>query len=410
MPTETFAYKVRDDRGSVLQGTLEADSLALVVARLREMGYTPLSIDRRSTTGLQSDVKIPWLHSRVKSEALATFTRQFATMIESGLSLLRAVSVLAGQTESAALAEVLRSVRLDIEQGSSLSNALSRHPKAFPRIYVAMVRAGEIGGGLDEVLVRLADTLEKQVALQRKVKSAMAYPVGVLCLVGVILVAMLLFIVPQFKNMYASLGGKLPLPTQILIKVSAAGFYLVPIGMVLLAASIYGLRRWINTEAGRKTWDAFKLRVPLFGKLVHKTALARMGRTLSALARSGVPLLEALEVTKETCGNAVLADALADVQEGVRRGDSIGHRLGGHAVVPAMVTQMVSVGEESGAVDTMLEKVAAFYESQVEAMVYTLTSLLEPFLIVILGGIVGSMVISLYLPMFKILNTPGLNG
>ena len=409
MAAQTFAYKVRDSGGSVLQGTLEADSITLVVARLREMGYTPLAVDRKANTGLQSDVKIPWLHSRVKAEALATFTRQFATMIESGLSLLRAVSVLAGQTESHALAEVLRTVRIDIEQGSSLSSALSKH-RVFPRIYVSMVRAGEVGGGLDQVLVRLADTLEKQVALQRKIRSAMAYPVGVLFLVVGILAAMLVFIVPQFKSMYTSLGGKLPLPTRILIALSNAAVILVPLGILATIGTVFAIRRWIRTPGGRNFWDALKLRVPLFGKLVHKTALARMGRTMAALTRSGVPLLEALEVTKETCGNAVLSAALADVQEGVRQGDSIGHRLSEHPIVPAMVTQMVSVGEESGAVDTMLDKVANFYEAQVEAMVNTLTSLLEPFLVVILGGIVGGMVISLYLPMFSILNTPGLNS
>lgn len=407
---DTFAYRVRDGAGAILRGTLEADSVPLVVARLRELGYTPLSVDRRAAANLQTNVKIPWLGSRIKAEALATFTRQFATMIESGLTLIRAVTVLADQTESEKLGEVLRAVRQDIEQGSSLSVALARHPRAFPRIYVAMVRAGEIGGGLDGVLVRLADTLEKQVALNRKIKSAMAYPVGVLCLVVLILCAMLVFIVPQFKSMYSSLGGTLPLPTRLLISISNAAAYLIPLGLLAVGVVTFMIRRWIRTPAGRNVWDSLKLRVPLFGKLVHQTALARMGRTMSSLTRSGVPLLETLEVTKETCGNAVLATALSDVQDGVRTGSGIAQRLQNHPIVPPMVTQMVSVGEESGAVDTMLEKVAAFYESRVEAMVNTLTSLLEPFLVVILGGVVGSMVVCLYLPMFNILNTPGLNS
>lgn len=407
---DTFAYRVRDGAGAILRGTLEADSVPLVVARLRELGYTPLSVDRRAAANLQTNVKIPWLGSRIKAEALATFTRQFATMIESGLTLIRAVTVLADQTESEKLGEVLRAVRQDIEQGSSLSVALARHPRAFPRIYVAMVRAGEIGGGLDGVLVRLADTLEKQVALNRKIKSAMAYPVGVLCLVVLILSAMLVFIVPQFKSMYSSLGGTLPLPTRLLISISNAAAYLIPLGLLAVGVVTFMIRRWIRTPAGRNVWDSLKLRVPLFGKLVHQTALARMGRTMSSLTRSGVPLLETLEVTKETCGNAILATALSDVQDGVRTGSGIAQRLENHPIVPPMVTQMVSVGEESGAVDTMLEKVAAFYESRVEAMVNTLTSLLEPFLVVILGGVVGSMVICLYLPMFNILNTPGLNS
>ena len=401
---ETYAYRVRDRGGSLLAGTLEADSVPLVVARLRDLGYVPLSVEKRATSGLQTQVQIPGFRRRIKTEALAVFSRQFATMIDSGLTLLRALGVLAEQTESPILAEVLRSVRLDVEQGSSLSQALARHPKTFPRIYVAMVKAGETGGGLDRVLVQLADTLEKQVGLQRKIKSAMAYPVGVLCLVFLILAAMLLFVVPTFKSMYTSLGGTLPLPTRLLIKASNAAVILVPLAVLVGIGGLFAFRRAMQTERGRIIWDSFKLRVPLFGKLVHQTALARMARTMSSLIRSGVPLIECLEITKDTSGNTVVAGALSDVQDGVRGGDAIARRLANHPVVPPMVTQMVAVGEESGSVDTMFEKVALFYESRVEALVNTLTSLLEPILVVILGGIVGSTVISLYLPMFKVIN------
>ena len=402
---ETYAYRVRDRGGALLAGTLEADSVPLVVARLRDLGYIPLSVEKRAASGLQTEVRIPgFQRRRIKTEALSVFSRQFSTMIDSGLSLLRALAVLAEQTESPMLGEVLRTVRLDVEQGSSLSQALAKHPKTFPRIYVAMVKAGETGGGLDRVLVQLADTMEKQVGLQRKIKSAMAYPVGVLCLVFAILAAMLIFIVPTFKSMYASLGGTLPLPTQILMKASSAALILVPLTVLAGIGALFAFRRALQTERGRTAWDTFKLRVPLFGKLVHQSALARMARTMSSLIRSGVPLIECLEITKDTSGNTVVARALSDVQEGVRSGDAIARRLANHAVVPPMVTQMVAVGEESGSVDTMLEKVALFYESRVEALVNSLTSLLEPLLVVILGGLVGSMVISLYLPMFKIIN------
>jgi type IV pilus assembly protein PilC len=400
MAADTYAYRVRDRAGALLAGTLEADSVPIVVARLRELGYIPLSVEKRAASGLQTEVRIPGLRRRIKTEALSVFSRQFATMIDSGLTLLRALAVLAEQTESPMLAEVLRTVRLDVEQGSSLSQALARHPKTFPRIYVAMVKAGETGGGLDRVLVQLADTMEKQVGLQRKIKSAMAYPIGVLCLVFAILAAMLIFIVPTFKSMYASLGGTLPLPTRILMKASSAALILVPLTIIAAIGAVFAFRRAMQTERGRMVWDTFKLRVPVFGKLVHQSALARMARTMSSLVRSGVPLIECLEITKDTSGNTVVANALSDVQEGVRGGDSIARRLANHAVVPPMVT----VGEESGSVDTMLEKVALFYESRVEALVNSLTSLLEPVLVVILGGLVGSMVISLYLPMFKIIN------
>ena len=407
---DTYAYRVRDRGGALLAGTLEADSVPLVISRLRELGYVPLSIEKRATTGLKSDVKIPFFGGRIKAEALSVFSRQFATMIDSGLTLLRALAVLAEQTESAPLAEILRTVRLDVEQGASLSQALAKHPKAFPRIYIAMVRAGEVGGGLDRVLVQLADTLEKQVGLRRKVKSAMTYPVGVLCLVFCILAAMLIFVIPTFKNLFASLGGKLPLPTRILITASSKAFIVIPLFLVAVGVGLFAFRRFLRTDQGRALWDSFKLRMPVAGKLVHQSALARMARTMSSLIRSGVPLIESLEITKDTAGNTVVSHALSDVQEGVRGGDAIARRLANHAVIPPMVTQMVAVGEESGSLDGMLEKVALFYESRVEALVNSLTSLLEPVLVVVLGGIVGSMVISLYLPMFKIFSLPGLNG
>ena len=407
---ETFTYRVRDRGGALVQGTLEGDSVSLVVARLRELGYVPLSVDRKSTTGLQSEIRVPFLGGRVKADELATFSRQFATMIESGLTLLRALAVLAEQTDSPRLAEVLNEVRLDIEAGSSLSQALSRRPKVFPRLYVAMIRAGEIGGGLDMVLLQLADTLEKQAGLRRKVKSAMTYPVAVLCLSVLILTAMLLFVVPTFKKMFATLHGSLPTPTKILVDVSDHALIVIPAFLISVGALTYGFRRWIETPTGRFMWDRFKLRAPVFGKLVHFISIARTCRTLAALTKAGVPLLEGLEITKTTSGNALVARALEDVQEGVSGGEAIARRLSNHPVIPTMVTQMISVGEESGAVDTMLDKVASFYESRVEAMVASLTSLLEPVLIMVLGSVVGSMVIALYMPMFKIYSLPGLNG
>ena len=401
---DTYLYKVRDNRGALVTGAIEADSPGGVVVRLRSMGYVPLSIERRAGDGLKTEVKIPFIGNRVKLDELAVFSRQFATMIDSGLTLLRALAILADQADNKAFAEALKDVRIDVEQGASLSQALSRHQKIFPRIYVAMVRSGEIGGSLDASLAQLADTLEKQTALRRKIKSAMTYPVAVFILVNVILTAMLIFVVPAFKSIFAQLGGTLPVPTQVLVTTSNDAVILIPMTIVAAIVGTYVFRRWIATPTGRNLWDAFKLRVPLFGKLVHLNSIARACRTLAALTRAGVPLLEALEITKDTSGNVVVGRALADVQDGVSGGEPIAKRLANHAVIPPMMAQMVSVGEESGAVDTMLEKVALFYESRVEALVASLSSLMEPLLITFLGGVVGSMVISLYLPMFKVIN------
>jgi type IV pilus assembly protein PilC len=400
---ETYLYKVRDRQGSLIQGAIDAENTALVVAKLREMGYTPLAIDKKPSASLKSDVKLPFMGSKVKTEDLSVFSRQFATMIDSGLVLLRALHILEQQTESKPLAAVLRAVRIDVEQGASLSQAFSKHPKVFPRIYTAMVKAGESAGVLDQVLLQLADTLEKQLELKRKIKSAMTYPVAVLVFVSLILVAMLVFVVPTFKNLYTSLGGTLPLPTRILLFASHLVVKLFPLLLLGGVGAVIGFKQWIKTTTGRAIWDRAKMRIPLIGKLVHKTALTRTCRTLAALLRAGVPLLEALEITKETSGNTVVADALTDVQAGVKGGEALVSRLEDHPVIPFMVGQMISVGEETGAVDTMLDKVAAFYQQEVEAMVASLTSLLEPLLIMVLGGTVGGMVISLYLPLFKVI-------
>jgi type IV pilus assembly protein PilC len=401
---ETYLYKVRDKQGKVLEGSLEADSTTLVANKLRQMGYVPLAIDKKAGSGLQKELKIPGLGGgKVKLKDLAVFNRQFATMINSGLSLLRSLNILAEQTDSKALAVVINEVRQDVEKGSSLSQAMARHPKVFNRLYVAMVRAGETGGVLDQTLLQLADTLEKQVELKHKVKSAMTYPVAVLALVLCIVAAMLLFIVPMFKGLYADLGGTLPLPTRVLLFVSSIMVKAFPILILMAAVGIFLFKRWIETDKGRAIFDAFKLKVPVFGKLVHKTALTRFSRTLASLLRSGVPILESLEITSDTVGNTVASRAVKDVQEGVKQGEPIAKRMEAHAIFPPMVTQMLAVGEETGAVDTMLDKIGEFYEQEVEATVAALTSLLEPALIVVLGGAVGGMVVSLYMPMFNII-------
>ncbi len=399
----TYAYKVRDRAGKVVSGTLEADSQAAVASRLRQMGFAPFLIEEQKSSLGKTEIKMPW-GRRVKSKDLAVFSRQFATMINSGLSLLRALNILAEQTDNATLARVAGEVRTDVEKGSSLSQAQAKHPKVFKRLYVAMIRAGEIGGVLDGVLLRLAENLEKEVALKQKIKSAMTYPTVVFCMVMMILSAMLIFVVPMFKNLYADLGGQLPLPTRVLIGASdkAKQFWYIVLAMMI--GGVFWLKRWIQTDAGRGAWDAVKLKLPVFGGLVHKTALSRFSRTLSVLMRSGVPILQSLDIVRETVNNAVVSKAVAEVSVSVKGGESIAGPLQAHGVFPPMVVQMIAVGEETGAVDTMLAKISDFYDQEIEATVEALTSLIEPLMIAFMGLVVGGMVVALYMPMFNIIN------
>ncbi|MGH2636655.1 MAG: type II secretion system F family protein [Actinomycetota bacterium] len=398
---QTYDYKVRDRTGNLVSGQLVGDSESLVQHKLREMGMTPVEVKKHSD-GLKMEINLR--PGRVKLKQIAIFCRQFATMVNSGLPILRALSILGDQTESKELSKVLLAARTDVEQGSSLSNALAKHPKAFNNLFISMVKAGEAGGVLDEVLLELADQIEKEVELKRKIKSAMTYPVVVVCLVALILTAMLLFVVPQFETIFANLGGELPLPTKILLAVSDAVrtyWWAVILGGVGLSV---GFRRYKKTDAGRARIDAIKIRVPVFGPLFHKVALARFSSTFGMLLHAGVPILQTLDIVKDTVNNKVISKAVDDVKGSVREGESIAKPLSKHAVFPPMVVQMMAVGEETGAVDTMLEKVSEFYTSEVSAAVDALTSLIEPLLIAVIGGLVGAAVVALYMPMFSIIN------
>jgi type IV pilus assembly protein PilC len=408
--SQSFAYKVRDRQGRLVTGTLEAESVTIVAGKLRSMGYVPVSIESGATKSLSRELKIPYFSGRIKLKEVAVFSRQFATMINSGLTLLRSLSILADQTSNKELARIVGEVRRDVERGSALSAALAKHPKAFSRLYVAMVRSGETGGSLDMVLLRLATTIEKQVELRRKVKSAMTYPVVVGMIVVLILMAMLIFVVPMFKGMYADLNAKLPLPTMILLTVSNGFKTFFPLVFLGAGFGVWSLKRYVSTPAGRRQLDAFKLRAPVFGQLAHKTALARFSRSLAALVRAGVPILDALDIVAETAGNTVVAEAVADTQAAVKAGESLARPLEAHPVFPPMVVQMIAVGEETGALDELLEKIADFYDSEVEATVDALTSLIEPLLIVVMGVTVGGMVIALYMPMFSIIGKIGNQG
>ncbi|HJS25889.1 MAG TPA: type II secretion system F family protein, partial [Actinomycetota bacterium] len=351
--TQTYDYKVRDRSGSLVTGQLAGDSEALVLQRLREMGMTPVAV-KKAGTGMRMEINLR--PGRVKLKQIAVFCRQFATMVNSGLPILRALSILADQTQSEELSKVLVQVRTDVEHGASLSAAMGKHPKAFNTLFVSMVKAGETGGVLDDVLLSLASQIEKEVELRRQIKSAMTYPVVVVALVSLILGAMLLFVVPQFETIYSNLGGQLPLPTRVLLGVSDAFrsyWYIFGLG---LGVFIVAFRRYERTDNGRARVDALKLRIPVFGLLFHKVALARFSSTLGMLLRAGVPILQALDNVKETVNNRVIADAVDDVKTSVREGESIARPLGKHKVFPPMVVQMLAVGEETGAVDTMLDK------------------------------------------------------
>lgn len=399
----TFEYKVRDQSGSLVEGQLEGDSMTLVVRKLREMGYMPISVTPKSNVNLRTEIKIPGISDRVKLKEVAVVTRQLSTMVDSGLSVVRSLGILGGQVENKELARILLAVRLDVEHGSALSVACAEHPKVFSELFCTLVHAGEVGGNLDDVLGNLATTIEKQANLNRMIRSAMTYPAVVLSVMVVIFTAMILFIVPVFQNLFKSLGGQLPLPTQVLIDVSkivASPWVLLIIAVII--GGIYGLRKWIATDEGRVKWDRLMLRPPIFGPLFHKVALARVTSTLASLMSSGVPILESLDICADTAGNRTVGDVLRQAKDGVREGRPLADPLREHEdVIPSLVVQMIEVGEQTGALDAMLGKVAEFYDQEVESTVNNLTSLLEPLLTVFMGAGVGTMVICLYLPMFS---------
>jgi len=398
----TFEYKVRDRAGKVVEGQLEGDSLGLVVGKLREMGYLPIAVTPKSRVSVNREISIPGFTNRVKLQEIAVATRQLATMIDSGLSVVRSLSILSTQSENKELARVLSEVRLEVERGSSLSAACAKHPKVFSTLFITMVQAGEAGGHLDSVLLELATTMEKQAVLRRTVRSAMTYPAVVLSVMCVIFLALLIFIVPVFQKLFTQLNAKLPTPTLIVIGMSKIVLSVWAVLVVaVIAGGVYALRRYIRTEDGRRRWDAFKLRPPIFGPLLHKVALARLAHTLGSLIQAGVPILESLDIVSETVGNRIIGDAVLDAKNGVREGRALADVLHEHEdCIPMLVTQMVEVGEQTGALDAMLSKVGQFYDGEVETTVNNLTSMLEPMLTVVMGAGVGIMVVSMYLPMF----------
>jgi type IV pilus assembly protein PilC len=401
MPT-TFEYAVRDRSGKLVKGTLDADNQSQVVAKLRTMGFAPVSISE-ANAGMKKEISIPGFGKRVKLKDLAIMARQFATMISSGLSLLRALTILSEQTENKELARVLALSRGDVEAGQALSSALAKHPRVFPPLMVNMVRAGEVGGFLDQVLLQVADNFEAEVKLKGKIKSAMTYPVVVFCIAIVALIGMLVFIVPVFAGMFTSLHATMPAPTRILVSLSHAMKFILPVGIIGAVAGFVVWGRVKQQDNVRSIVDPIKLKMPVFGPLAAKIALSRFTRNLGTMLRSGVPILQSLDIVGDTAGNIVIRNAASDVRDSVRSGESLAGPLAKHPIFPPMVVQMMQVGEETGALDTMLHKISDFYDQEVEATTEALTSLIEPLMIVFIGSVVGAMIIALYMPIFSVM-------
>jgi type IV pilus assembly protein PilC len=397
-----FTYKALDQRGTQAAGEIEGESKVAVAATLRNKGLTVLDLNEVKTGFAQIQIG-----GGIKSKDLTIFSRQFATMVNSGLSMLRCLYVLEEQTPNKKFAKVIGEIRADVEAGIALSDALEKHPKVFNRLYVSMVRAGELGGILDEVLNRVAEQLEKEDSIRRAVKSAMVYPMVIGIFALVVLLGMVMFLIPIFAAMYKDLGNaQLPALTRVMVSFSGLlKSWKGAVILVVVIALIWGLRRLKRTERGTMVWDRFKLHIPMgIGQIVRKLAVARFSRTLGTLITSGVPILQAIEITGQAAGNAVIEKAMKEVQVSVKEGQSITAPLEKESVFPAMVTQMISVGEETGSLDAMLGKIADFYEDEVNASVKSLTSILEPILMLGVGAIVGTVVIAMYLPIFNMMN------
>jgi type IV pilus assembly protein PilC len=397
----TYVFKAMDLAGVKARGEIEAESREAVSNQLKSRGMIVLDVaDKHSSR----EIELSFM-KRVKAGELAVFSRQLATMISSGLSILRALYVLEEQTESKFLKETIVQVRKDVEAGMSLSGAMEAHPKVFNPLFVAMTRAGEAGGLLEESLRRVADQLEKDASLRRQIRSAMIYPALVITFAVGVMMALVAFLVPVFAGVFKQFGGELPAITKVsvfLSKMVTGYWWLMFAGT---AALIFAFIQWKKSSWGRPQWDRFRLRVPMkIGTIVQQVSVARWSRTLSSLTSAGVPLLLALEIVGKTGGNVVVEEAMNSVIESVKRGGTIAEPLSKETIFPTMVTHMVGVGEETGALDAMLAKVADFYEDQVEASVKALTSILEPVMIIVIGSIVGFIVISMYMPMFTVYN------
>ena len=400
-----YLWKARTRQGTIKKGEVEAANDAAVMAQLRAQMLLPVSVKAKPRDITEY---LPFLRPGIRTKELVIFTRQFATMIDAGLPLVQCLEILGDQQDNRTFKEIIREVKSDVEQGSTFADALRKHQKPFDPLYVNLVQAGEIGGILDTIMNRLAVYLEKADALARKVKGAMVYPTTVLVVAVLVVVLMLVKIIPTFEKMFADFGGQLPGPTQVVINISHwlqnwLGFFIVVI-VVALAAYFQARKR---VPKFRRATDMIALKLPIFGSLLRKVAVARFSRTLGTMVASGVPILDGLDIVAKTAGNMVIEEALYDVKTAISEGKTIAEPLAESQVFPGMVVQMIAVGEETGAMESMLSKIADFYDDEVDAAVDALTAMLEPAMMVVLGGTVGGLLVAMYLPIFKIAETIG---
>ena len=398
-----FRWQGVGPNGETLKGEMDALDASAVAARLRVQRIRPLP-DRIRTkgSGLEREIKIPGLGEKVKQKDVVIFTRQLATMIDAGLPIMQALDLLARQTENKTFSGVIAKVKHEVESGSALAESLTKHPKVFDELYINMVSAGEVGGMLDTILTRLAAYMEKAVKLKSKVKSALIYPISIISVAVLVTALLLIYVIPVFGDMFASFGEELPLPTQIAINLSdiaIAYFWYIVAGSV---GAVFGIRTYHKTERGRRVIDGILLKLPIFGDIFRKAAVARFTRTLSTLVSSGVPILDSLAITGKTAGNKVIENAVFAARQSISEGRTLTDPLIESQVFPPMVCQMINVGETTGALDTMLSKIADFYDDEVDTAVSNLTTLMEPMVILFLGVIIGGIVVSMYMPIFQL--------
>jgi type IV pilus assembly protein PilC len=399
----TWAYRGTDADGKSVTGKMEARTDGVVTTRLRALGISPSSItESHAGTGLNREISFAGMQRRVQLADIAVLSRQMATMIASGLTLLRTLTIVSEQTENKKLAAVLGQVRSDVESGTSLSDAFARHPDEFPPLLLNLIRAGETGGFLERSLESIAKNYEAEVKLRATIKSALTYPVVVLVIALLAIVGMIVFIVPIFEQMFSDLGGELPVVTRLLVALSATSTWSVPLALAVVIAAAIWWSRNRNSESVRRVVEPALLKLPVFGPLLQKVAIARFTRNFATMIGAGVPILQSLGIVGATSGNWVVENAVSKVQESVRNGRSIAAPLAEEPIFPAMVTQMISVGEDSGALEQMLTKVSDFYDQQVDATSAQLTALIEPLMIAVIGVLIGGMLVALYLPVFSI--------
>jgi type IV pilus assembly protein PilC len=397
MPAYVFKGKARD--GSAVSGERSAESKDAVMAMLRRENILVSSVKEKG-----KEVAVPKIGGSVPAKDLAIFVRQFSVMIDAGLPLVQCLEILGGSNENKTFAKILTQTRMDVEGGASLAEAMRRHPKAFDELFCNMIAAGEAGGILDTILKRLATYIEKNVKLQAQVKGAMVYPVAVICIAAVVIAVILWKVIPVFAAMFAGLGAELPLPTALVIMASEWFIRLLPFLVVFGVGFVFVFRRYYATYAGRRVVDKLMLKLPVLGTIFQKIAVAKFCRTLSTLISSGVPILDGLEITAKTAGNAIIEDTIMFVRKGVESGLTLAQPLRESAIFPSMVVQMIGVGEQTGAMDAMLSKIADFYEEEVDQAVANMLTLMEPIMIFFLGGTVGGIVIAMYMPLFAMIS------